>query len=63
MKRFTFHVQDNVTRRISVIAGNINEAKEKLEDYDIEDECEQQCDMDFEGAELVDEEDLDDDEY
>lgn len=60
MKRFTFHVQDNVTRRISVLAEDETEARSKLEDYDIEDEYEQQCDMDFDGAELMDEEDLDD---
>lgn len=60
MKKFTFQVQDNVTRIISVLAEDETEARSKLEDYDIENEYVQQCDMDFDGAELMDEEDLDD---
>lgn len=60
MKKFVFEVQDNVTRTVSVLAGNVEEARQKLDDWDIEDEYESGCDMDIPNAELMYEEELDD---
>ena len=60
MKKFVFDVEDNVTRRVSVIAGNVEEARQKLNDWNIEDEYELQGDMDTPNAELMYEEELDD---
>lgn len=60
VKKFVFDVEDNVTRRVSVIAGNVEEARQKLNDWNIEDEYELQGDMDTPNAELMYEEELDD---
>lgn len=59
MKRYVFEVQDNVTRTVSVLAGNVEEARQKLDDWDIEDEYESGCDIDTPNAEFMYEEELD----
>jgi len=59
VKRYVFEVEDNVTRRATVLAGNVEEAREKLEEWDIEDEWVHGFDMDIPNAELIDEEELD----
>lgn len=55
MKKFVFEVQDNIIRKPKVLAVNVDEAREKLEDCDIKDEWEH-GDLDIPIAEFIDEE-------
>lgn len=60
MKKYVFRVEDKVTKEITVLAGNVEEARKKLDEFDIESEYEVGGDMDILNAELIDEEELDD---
>lgn len=58
MKRFIFEVEDNTIKEISVLAENEKEAREKLEEYDIEREDEIEGDMKIAQAKLKIEEEI-----